>query len=75
MARQPVAMPYQDFMKWPRVEEGEGKDGKVKRAKRKSQSDWQAETKWKWRIVALTMPKLEPPIIKYDVCLCVSIDV
>ena len=26
-----------------------------------SLTDWQAETKWKWRIIALTLPTLDAP--------------
>lgn len=37
----------------------------MQRSARKSQKEWQAETKWKWRIIALTLPTVAPPIVRH----------
>jgi hypothetical protein len=51
---------------WPRSVPAESAGGDAKKAsRRRSQKDWQAETKWKWRIVALTLPTLGAPIVTY----------
>ena len=53
---------------WPRPKANDGGDGesgeggKNKRV-RKSQKGWQADTKWRWKIVALTLPALLPPTV------------
>lgn len=59
MNRNPPSLKWADHAAWPRRE---GEDGKTKRSRR-SQKDWQAETKWKWKIVALTLPTLGAPTV------------
>jgi len=56
---------WSDHIQWPRplpADTAGGGDMK-KGSRRRSQKDWQAETKWKWRIVALTLPTLEAPTV------------
>jgi len=58
MSRLPQEQAWGKHALWPKVEA----DDKAKRA-RKSQKEWQADMKWKWRIVALTLPILAPPTV------------
>lgn len=60
---------WSDHAQWPRPEVtavaggkgGEGGGGS-KRVRR-SQKDWQADVKWKWKVVGLTLPTLSAPTV------------
>jgi hypothetical protein len=41
------------------VDDADAKKG----ARRRSQKEWQASAKWKWRVAALTLPTLGPPTV------------
>ena len=73
MLRSPGTLPWASFATWPRgsgtvsVASGAGSSasaGSDRRARgRRSQKDWQADVRWKWRIAGLTLPVLKPPIV------------
>eukprot|EP00613_Pedinella_sp_CCMP2098_P017108 CAMPEP_0171760464 /NCGR_PEP_ID=MMETSP0991-20121206/47483_1 /TAXON_ID=483369 /ORGANISM="non described non described, Strain CCMP2098" /LENGTH=923 /DNA_ID=CAMNT_0012363555 /DNA_START=121 /DNA_END=2893 /DNA_ORIENTATION=+ len=72
MDRQPKALPWSAHSQWPRPPEEASSDstvestagGKQGKRVRRTQKDWQADVKWKWRVVGLTLPTLSPPTVK-----------
>ncbi|KAJ8601826.1 hypothetical protein CTAYLR_009057 [Chrysophaeum taylorii] len=59
MDREPIDLSWEKFVEFPR-------DPPLGR--KKSFADWQLDVAWQWRIIAATVPRLEPPDLVRATC-------